>query len=607
MPALKEDVSRYARLASVALLVSFGAIGLLVLPIWIRAMIPLGFGRRATVAFLLGLFYAHWSLLILSFFGALISIVGLRRTKRGERARGGVMRGLALSISCLTTLFCLEVAAALWTRSAHQAPALPTTFEDKAPRLRERFDPNDRREDLSIVVIGGSSAHGDPYDKWLSIGTLVGWKVQEAFPERRVKVNVLAEPGASLEIMHKKLATLTEKPDILIVYSGHIEFQARFLWLKIVPYYVDEFPAVPSRRVLLAEASRISPLSGLIEETLEKYRLSIPPPPPVNAREIIDHPMCSPAEADDLAADFLKRLEMIVSFCERVGCLPVLVIPPGNDGRYDPDRSIVLPTADKAERANLTKRFRAAAALESVDRRKAIEAYRSILADQPIFAEPHYRLARLLEIEGHYAEAGRHAEAARDHDGMPMRCTSPFEEAYRVVAREHDLILVDGPRVLRRLAPHGILDDHLFHDAHHPSLHGHVALATAVLKGLQSRRSFGWPKSARDPSLDPVAVAERFGLNAESFAHVCERAANFYERTAFLRYDPRERRAKRRAYLEAARRIREGVAPERTGIPGLGAKAKFGDEEVLADLIAPLATAANSDEKNERDKDDRDH
>ena len=47
--------------------------------------------------------------------------------------------------------------------------------------------------------------------------------------------------------MHAKLAKLKKKPDIVIIYCGHNEFQARFSWLKIVPYYNDEFPPIPTR------------------------------------------------------------------------------------------------------------------------------------------------------------------------------------------------------------------------------------------------------------------------------------------------------------------------------------------------------------------------
>ena len=58
-------------------------------------------------------------------------------------------------------------------------------------------------------------------------------------------------------------------------------------------------------------------------------------------------------------------------------------------------------------------------------------------------------------------------------------------------------------------------------------------------------------------------------------------AAWFYEHTAFIRFDPSERLAKRLRYGEASRRILAGTAPEDVGMPGVGTR-----------LVAPADLAA---------------
>ena len=130
--------------------------------------------------------------------------------------------------------------------------------------------------------------------------------------------------------------------------------------------------------------------------------------------------------------------------------------------------------------------FRRLTEIRSVEKSNpagAIAAYREILAEQPTHAQTHHRLARLLESAGAFADANRHYVLARDHDGLPMRCHSRLEAAYRTVAQRHErsVDLVDGPAVLKAKSRHGILDNHLFHDNVHPTLRGHVALAEAVL------------------------------------------------------------------------------------------------------------------------------
>lgn len=561
--------SRTARLVLVALAVVTAYIAVLLVPPWLRALVPEPLERRIKIRLLIALLFGHVALLAAAAVGFVGALALVLRARRRRRPRRMAARVLALCGSTLFVLAGLEGAAAAWQRWAHRMPTLPEKFPFKAPDLPRRLA-RGGGDEVSIVVIGESSAHGDMYDKWTSIGAMVAWKLGEAIPSKKFRLDVLAEPGASLEMMHHKLAKLTRKPDLLIVYAGHNEFQARFSWLTIVPYYVDELPVLKSRERLMGVFGRFSPLSGLIDETLEKHQVSIiPPPPPVNARKLIDHPMCTPDEAARLREDFERRIEAIVAYCERVGCLPALVIPPGNDADYEPDRSVLLASTDRAGRAAVTRRFEAVHALEASDPSRAVAGYRAILAEQPTFAEAHYRLGRLLLAAGSKEEADRHLVAARDCDGLPMRCPTPFMDGYKAVARRHDVVLVDGPAVFHAVSPTGILDDHMFHDAHHPSLLGHIALAEGVLRQLHDRGAFGWPKSSPAPRIDPVDCVEHFGIGPDQLAHVCDRAATFYERTAFLRYDPSRRHAKARAYREAGRRIRAGADPNDVGITGL--------------------------------------
>ena len=106
-------------------------------------------------------------------------------------------------------------------------------------------------------------------------------------------------------------------------------------------------------------------------------------------------------------------------------------------------------------------------------------------------------------------------------------------------------ILVDGLAVLRRICPHGILDDHAFHDGHHPALVGHVALAQAVLDALRARCRVGW-RQGLAPTIDLAETARRFGIDNEKWVVVCARAATFYRDFTWTRDDahraPRQQR-----------------------------------------------------------------
>jgi lysophospholipase L1-like esterase len=416
--------------------------------------------------------------------------------------------------------------------------------------------------DVHIVVVGESSAEGVPYRDWMSIGRVVAWQLRRAVPWRMFHVEVQARPGWTLETMHQRLVESRVRPDVVILYAGHNEFASRYGWSSDAPYYRDE-PIAPWDVV-----AGISPLTRLAGEMLERERVAAPPRP--RARRLVDVPSHTPRERAERLADFRRRVEAIVAYCERVGALPILVIPPGNDAGFEPSRSVLPPETPKAVREAFSREVEAAGALEAVDPSASIERYRGLIERQPGFAETHFRLARLLEAQGDAEGAYRHFIAARDADGHPMRCPSDFQDVYRDVAGRHDVLLLDGQAVFHAENAGGQLDDSLFNDAMHPSFTGQVALAEAIVAGLRSRGAFGWPSETPAPRIDLAECAEHFDVRAATWAAVCEFASSFYRTTVPIRYDPAERRAKESLYGQALGRLKRLRSAEGLDVPGVG-------------------------------------
>ena len=276
----------------------------------------------------------------------------------------------------------IEAASAVWLAWAHRFPTLPTRFT---------ASPSD---ELHIAVIGGSSAKGQPYQDWLSIGPIVAWKLQAALPGRRVVADVLAREGATLEEMHQKLERIKRRPDVLIIFAGHNEFQARFPWDQD-----GDRPGSPLPYALevVMQDGLGSPLFRCVSEAFGKYRLMAPPR--IVHRGPIEPPIVRRAESERILDEFGRRLEAIVSWCERIGAVPVLVIPADNQSGYEPNRSVLPVSVSPEERRAFGRDWLAARSTES-DPAPAMARYRALIARHPGFAEAHFRLARLLEQIG---------------------------------------------------------------------------------------------------------------------------------------------------------------------------------------------------------------
>ena len=512
--------------------------------------------------------------------------------RRSGRAIGRTaFAALALGLSCLVGLALFETCATLnwmykqrlpwlpeWPVSiaARQADASgnepepvdrgrPSLLADQGPIKRVLGDP---AAETCLVVIGESGGRGEPYHPWLSVGQIVGWQLERLFPSRRFKVDVLARPGLTLRDSLERLRSLRRRPDGILLYSGHNEFYCRYSWARRAPT-VRGSDEVWSDGVL-RRLTHCSSVFWLFDQARERQLRSFGPPRKIT-RPFLDVPVYTPDEYARIVSDFRRLLDHFATYCERIGALPMAVIPAGNEGGYPPIRSSLGAGTGEADRGAFVRDFESARALEATDPEGAIAAYRALVDRQPCFAETHFRLAKMLECGGEFREANTHYILARDLDGLPIRCPSQLQDIFREVAARHpSLVLVDGPRVLRAKSRHGIVNDELIQDGTHPTLVGHVAIAQDLLDQLVRRRAL--PEIARSDAvtIDAAECAAHFGIDASRWALVCRRAAGFYERTAYAHHDPTECVAKARRYTQAAEAIQSGIPPEDTHVPGVG-------------------------------------
>ena len=341
--------------------------------------------------FLRSLLVGYLAFLIVIPLAGALSVWQVIKARRHGRRRPALARVALFCGSALIAILGAELAAASWLAWIHRMPWLPTQFATS---------PADQNE-ISLVVIGGSSALGYPYDPKLSVGQIVAWQIEQAMPGRRVVLDIRAQLAKNLEDMHKGLANLNRRPDAMIIYSGHNEFLSRFDTSRDAGY--DE---VPDHKFLhsLYQLSLHSPLCQWFYELVRNHRLG-GPPPLVNQHQLIDVPAFTPSELQELLTDFRRRLEDIVGYCERIGAIAILVIPPANESGFEPNRNVLPGHITPTRRKDLTERFTQARQLEEVDPSQSLQRYRSLLAREPEFAEVAFRLGRLLERSGAFDEA----------------------------------------------------------------------------------------------------------------------------------------------------------------------------------------------------------
>ena len=548
---------------------------------WLNGQIPRSAYWKAGLYFLLVL-EALYVIAAVVAIPAVVLIGSFLFARRKDLARRRkLVRALALVVSLIMSLSLAEAASAVSRARVHRSTAVPAgglrrgskpgvtgLTPDSAAMVEGPAEFPDGPEDteIDIAVLGESSAEGVPYNRWVSIGGILSWQLEKVLPDRHVRLQVLAASGSTLEAQQRLLSRLSHRPEILLIYCGHNEITARIDANRDTHHYFDEdLPTVWT--VVVEKIEALSPVCGLIRETADKCRVAIPPPRNGN-RALIDVPAYTTTEFTALLVDFRRRLESIVVYAEKIGAMPVLISPAGNDAGFEPNRSFLPAATPRHERETIARDFLAARRKEAADPQGALAAYRALLARQPGFSEAHYRLAQLLERDGAWDDAYRHYREARDLDGFPMRCLTAFQSVYHEVADRHGCILVDSQSYFHAVGQHGLLDDHLFHDGMHPSLRGQIALAQAVLHELHARKAFGWPKNSAAPLIDPRECVRRFGINASVWKYICTWGIMFYDLCHAARYDSSHRLEKKETFRSGVQSHRgRELRPNRLGCP----------------------------------------
>jgi hypothetical protein len=278
VPAISRRV-RIIPVVKVALGATLAFVVYAVVPPWLRAEVTEPQLRCIRLGFLTALLSGYLAALAISLVGGVTLGWQCWRQRRRDpgRVHPAKARGLLFCLAMLLALGMAEITAGVWLAWIHRIPVLPVSFpaEGGSPDLPTQFASTED-EAVHIVVVGESSAEGVPYRSWLSVGEIVAWQLRRAIPGRTFRVENQARSGTRLEQMHQRLASLTHRPDAIIIYAGHNEFYARHAWThEVSPYYLDDklvLAPAPFRKI----AGRFSRLVRLIDEAIDREQVAAP-------------------------------------------------------------------------------------------------------------------------------------------------------------------------------------------------------------------------------------------------------------------------------------------------------------------------------------------
>ena len=313
---------------------------------------------------------------------------------------------------------------------------------------------------FKIVILGASTAKGQPYERHLNIGSLVEFLFDGRIAAREVEVVNLALPG----ILARQVAIAAEdvdsSADVVFLYTGNNEFLG----------FSGSFTDVHAKRRLFDRAT-----------VNDKIRTEV-------------------------LKTFYENLETAIAHMRKIGVPLVLSTLARNESDWGPNRSYLRDPKNEPQVARLLADADTAIASEDFDR--AVSILVKALELEPTFAWTNKRLADAYRALGRYPEAKRYYRNAIDYDGYPIRALTEQNDGIRELARTHDLPLVDAEKLVAELSPTGLVGYNLIWDNCHPVLEGYLAIAEALADRIEAL----YPTATERTPRTLEEVEEAFGL-----------------------------------------------------------------------------------------------
>lgn len=322
-----------------------------------------------------------------------------------------------------------------------------------------------------IVVVGGSTVVGFPYQWELAFPRLLEILLRQQNPQREFEVlnagitavNSLAEA----DVVSQALAC---EPDLIIVHTGHNEFVGpggvASKTLALPPRWAPAAFAVRRSRSYQLAARIFSPQAVTkLEDHL-----------PGDLRIAIDSPLVRRAEEV-----YRANLERMVRTAARAGVGVVLTTPVTNLRHQSPFQSLSNPALEPSASLRWQEAFdagqRSAAsgrhdeALRAFDEAWAIDNGHALLA---------YRRAQALEALDRWDEARVAYRRAGDLDAARFRAPSSFARIVEQVvaeAKDERVQFLDTAEGIAASAPHEIPGNELFMEHVHFNYQGNWRMA----------------------------------------------------------------------------------------------------------------------------------
>lgn len=322
-----------------------------------------------------------------------------------------------------------------------------------------------------IFVLGESTAAGFPYGNNVTFSRILNYRLSDVFPDKHIEIVNTALAAINtytqLDFMDE---ILQNKPDAILIYSGHNEFYGALGVGSIESFgknrwIVKTALALQKLKIYLLMRDLITGIERLLQGN-RAVDDNDNPSATIMERIVENKSIPFKSEEYELGkTQFEENLSEIIKKAQNAGVKVLISDLVSNIGTNEPFKSIENADCPSAQKV--------------------------------------YEIAVGYEKEGKYDEARNAFYRAKDLDALRFRAPEEFNEIIHAVAEKFKIPIVPMKSFFESQSPHRIIGDELMLEHLHPTLNGYFLMADAFFETMRKEKFISpvW----REKNIKPLA------------------------------------------------------------------------------------------------------
>lgn len=362
-----------------------------------------------------------------------------------------------------------------------------------------------KEKTFRIFLLGGSTTRGFPFTKrTISYSGFLQNILKDVLPNNNIEIiNAGYDAISSFAVLDIFKHIVNQKPDLIIVYTGHNEFIGHFGTNSTINLGKNRFLI---QSIIFLQNSKLFLLTKLAVLKIRSFFREKNSEPVNLFRAMLKKSKVSWSAHDHEITETNYKLNLteMATLARSKNVQLIFSSLASNLSDFEPLKS---STSSKDSKKKIEALLNQAKIFLNENKLKeAIEISKKAIELDFNYAKSHYQIGKIYIASSEYSKAQTHFELARDLDKLHLRSCSKMNSIVQQVGKEQKVPVINMEKSLKKYSGNGILGENFFLEHVHPNINGHLLMGETIARFLfrhdilRNKNRWDWTRmrSAKD-------------------------------------------------------------------------------------------------------------